>query len=57
MGMTSDSVVKHFDVVDHIRLGQVAGFVDPLPPQRTAMLSSLDSTRAASGLTSGEQVS
>ena len=29
--MTSDPVIKHFDVVEHIRLSQVTGFVDPLP--------------------------
>ena len=27
--MTSDPVIKDFDVVEHIRLGQVTGFVDP----------------------------
>ncbi len=27
--MTSDTVIKHFDVVEHIRRGQVTGFVDP----------------------------
>ncbi len=27
--MTSDPVIKHLDVVEHIRLGQVTGFVDP----------------------------
>tara|TARA_Y100001001_G_C7898255_1_gene270684 strand:- start:44 stop:388 length:345 start_codon:yes stop_codon:yes gene_type:complete len=29
MGVTSDPVIKHFDVVEHIRLSQVTGFVDP----------------------------
>lgn len=28
--MASNPVIEHFDVVEHIRLGQVAGFVDPL---------------------------
>ena len=27
--MASNSVIEHFDVVEHIRLGQVTGFVDP----------------------------
>lgn len=27
--MTSDPVIKHFDVVEHIGLSQVTGFVDP----------------------------
>ncbi len=31
MGVTSDPVIKHFDVVEHIGLGQVTGFVDPFP--------------------------
>lgn len=28
--MTSNAVIEHFDVVEHIGLGQVTGFVDPL---------------------------
>jgi len=31
MGMASSSVVKHFDVVEHIGFGQVTGFIDPFP--------------------------
>lgn len=51
--MTSDSVIKKplFSRPHPPWPGR--GFLDPLAPQTTAMLSSLDSPSAASGLTNG----